>query len=73
MGRETFLVINSLKSTSISSCLAWMPQFLVARRNSLALFTKVIGGYVSGRKMARSAKAEKPMMAEMYSVHLQPR
>ena len=73
IGRETFLVINSLKSTSISSCLAWMPQFLVARRNSWALFTRIIGGYVSGRKTMRRPKAEKPMMAEMYSVHLQPR
>lgn len=49
-GRETFFSSNSRRSTSISSCLAWMPQFCVRRRNSAALLTKMIGGYVSSRK-----------------------
>lgn len=35
-GRLKFLVTSSRKSTSISSCFAWIPQFRVRRRNSEA-------------------------------------
>jgi hypothetical protein len=72
MGLLTFLIINSLKSTSISSCLAWMPQFFVRRRNSEALLINTTGGYVSSRKNNRSPKVRKPMNELMYMVHRQP-
>jgi hypothetical protein len=73
MGRLTFLTISSLKSTSISSCLACIPQFLVRRRSSLALATSTTGGYVSSMKRKSSMKDTKPMKLLMYSVHLQPK
>jgi len=72
-GLDTFFTRSSLKSTSISSCLAWMPQFLVARRRADAFDTKIMGAYVSSRKKKLRIRAENPMNEEMYIVHLQPR
>ena len=72
-GRETFFTTNSRKSTSTSSCLAWMPQFLVRRRNSEALSTRMIGGYVSCWKKSARTNEVKAMMAVMYSVQRHPR
>ena len=43
-GREKFLLMSSRKSISISSCLAWIPQFLVRRRSSAALEIRITGG-----------------------------
>ena len=34
---------------------------------------RTIGGYVSSRKVRLRPKAKKPIMATMYSVHLQPK
>jgi hypothetical protein len=73
MGRLTFLTINSLKSTSISSCLAWIPQFFVRLLSSEALLMSTTGGYVSSMKASNRANAAKPMKLLMYIVHLQPR
>jgi len=65
IGRVKFLITSSLKSTSISSCLAWMPQFLVLRRSSAALWMRTTGGYVSGMKAKRRRNEDHPMMEEM--------
>lgn len=73
MGRVKFFCTSSRKSTSISSCLAWMPQFFVRRRRSAAFSTRMTGGYVSERKRTSSTNARKPIMVVMYIVHRQPR
>jgi hypothetical protein len=49
-GREKFRSTSSRKSTSISSCLAWIPQFFVLRRSSDAFSIRMMGGYDSLRK-----------------------
>jgi hypothetical protein len=72
-GLEKFFSISSRKSISISSCLAWIPQFLVRRRSSDAFVTRMIGGYDSLRKRRLRVKAAKPIMQTMYSVQRQPR
>lgn len=71
-GRLKFFVTSSRKLTSISSCLAWIPQFLVRRRSTSAFCTRTIGGYDSSRKITLSPKAMKPIIAAMYSVQRQP-
>jgi len=73
IGRLKFFCMSSRKSISISSCLAWIPQFLVRRRSSDALATRISGGYDSSRNRRFRANAVKPMMATMYSVQRQPR
>jgi predicted benzoate:H+ symporter BenE len=73
IGLLTFLTINSLKSTSISSCLACIPQFFVRLLSSLALLTSTTGGYVSSMKKNSNAKDKKPMKLLIYSVHRHPR
>ncbi len=72
-GRLKFLVMSSRKSTSISSCLACIPQFKVRRRSSLAFWTSTIGGYVSSRNKRLRPRARKPIKAAKYSVHRHPR
>ena len=54
-GRDRFFSRSSRRSTSISSCLAWMPQLRVRRRSSVALLTRITGGYVSSRRNISSA------------------
>jgi hypothetical protein len=56
-GRLKFLSISSRKSTSISSCLACIPQFLVRRRSSAAFSMRITGGYVSFMKKKSSTNA----------------
>lgn len=73
IGLLTFLMMSSLKSTSISSCLAWMPQFLVRRLNSAALLMSTTGGYVSSRKNSKSPNVRNPMKELMYMVQRQPK
>ena len=71
-GRLKFLVMSSWKSTSISSCFACIPQFLVLRRSSAAFCTRTTGGYVSSSNSKSRPKARKPMIATRYSVQRQP-
>jgi hypothetical protein len=73
IGRLTFRTMSSLKSTSISSCLACMPQFFVRRRSSDALLMSMTGGYVSSMNSRSRANEAKPMKLLMYSVQRQPR
>lgn len=54
-GRDRFFSRSSRRSTSISSCLAWMPQLRVRRRSSEALLMRITGGYVSSSRKISSA------------------
>jgi hypothetical protein len=73
MGLLTLRTISSLKSTSISSCLAWIPQFLVRRRSSDALLMSTTGGYVSSRKKSSIVNVKNPMNELMYMFQRQPK
>lgn len=73
IGRLTLRTISSLKSTSISSCLACIPQFFVRLLSSDALLISTTGGYVSSINSSSKINAAKPIKLLMYMVHLQPR